>query len=136
MAGEETTTVYCDVTGASGFAFQEVFILFIVHVGRETRLPLALKGRALAPTLTFNYDSVDMGTVFMGSPHVYDLELRNLGAIAAVFHFREQDTLFGAGFTFVPSQGELPAGSSLTIKASMQPYTVPSTSNLGAIDWF
>jgi len=77
-----------------------------------------LKGRALAPTLTFNYDSVDMGTVFMGSPHAYDLELRNLGSIAAVFRFREQDTLFGSGFTFEPSQGEVAADSTLTVKVS------------------
>ena len=46
---------YCDVTG------------------RQTRLPLKLKGSGLGPKLRFSFDDLDIQNVFVNSPHAYEV---------------------------------------------------------------
>ena len=48
-------TAYCDVTG------------------RETRLPLKIRGEGLGPHLVFSYDSLDVQNVFLDSGHSYEV---------------------------------------------------------------
>ena len=48
-------TAYCDVTG------------------RETRLPLKIRGEGLGPHLVFSYDSLDIQNVFLDSGHSYEV---------------------------------------------------------------
>lgn len=42
-------------------------------LGRESRLPLRIKGEGLGPKLQFNFDLLDMGTIFIGSNHSYEV---------------------------------------------------------------
>ena len=48
-------TVFCDVTG------------------RETRLPLRIKGEGLGPKLQFSFDSLNIENVFVNSSHAYEV---------------------------------------------------------------
>ncbi|KAF4091545.1 hypothetical protein AMELA_G00038060 [Ameiurus melas] len=50
-------TIYCDVTG------------------RESRLPLRIKGESMGPKLQFNVDLLDIGNIFVGSKHSYEVTL-------------------------------------------------------------
>ena len=53
--------------------------------GREDRLPLLLKGHAVGPIAVFTYDALEVGDVFIGAVHQYEVELVNRGEVAAEF---------------------------------------------------
>ncbi|XP_035754614.1 hydrocephalus-inducing protein homolog isoform X2 [Egretta garzetta] len=80
-------TVYCDISG------------------RETRLPLRVKGEGMGPRLRFGFDQLDIGKVFVGSVHSYEAILFNKGAIDAVFNLVPPATALGSCFTFLPQEG-------------------------------
>ncbi|KAM6352746.1 hydrocephalus-inducing protein homolog isoform 6-T13 [Alca torda] len=80
-------TVYCDISG------------------RETRLPLRLKGEGIGPRLRFSFDQLDIGKVFVGSAHSYEAILFNKGAINALFSLVPPATALGSCFTFLPEEG-------------------------------
>lgn len=42
-------------------------------VGRETRLPLRLKGDGIGPQVFFSYDTMNMGHIFINSKHSYEV---------------------------------------------------------------
>ncbi|XP_069822484.1 hydrocephalus-inducing protein homolog isoform X3 [Dendropsophus ebraccatus] len=80
-------TVYCDITG------------------RETRLPLRIRGEGLGPKLRFNFDELDIGKVFVGSAHNYEVILTNQGAIDGIFSLAPHTSALATCFTFTPSEG-------------------------------
>ncbi|NXA22511.1 HYDIN protein, partial [Ibidorhyncha struthersii] len=80
-------TVYCDISG------------------RETRLPLRIKGEGMGPWLRFSFDQLDIGKVFVGSAHSYEAILFNKGAIDAAFSLVPPATALGSCFTFLPKEG-------------------------------
>ncbi|NXW03107.1 HYDIN protein, partial [Fregetta grallaria] len=80
-------TVYCDISG------------------RETRLPLRIKGEGIGPRLRFSFDQLDIGKVFVGSAHSYEAILFNKGAIDALFSLVPPVTALGSCFTFLPREG-------------------------------
>ncbi|XP_077145064.1 hydrocephalus-inducing protein homolog isoform X4 [Ranitomeya variabilis] len=80
-------TVYCDITG------------------RESRLPLRLRGEGLGPKLCFNFDELDIGKVFVGSTHNYEVILRNEGAIDGLFSLAPHTSALASCFTFTPGEG-------------------------------
>ncbi|NXS73554.1 HYDIN protein, partial [Pandion haliaetus] len=80
-------TVYCNISG------------------RETRLPLRIKGEGIGPRLRFSFDQLDIGKVFVGSTHSYEAILFNKGAIDALFNLVPPATALGSCFTFVPREG-------------------------------
>ncbi|XP_073420456.1 hydrocephalus-inducing protein homolog [Dendrobates tinctorius] len=80
-------TVYCDITG------------------RESRLPLRLRGEGLGPKLAFNFDELDIGKVFVGSTHNYEVILRNEGAIDGLFSLAPHTSALASCFTFTPGEG-------------------------------
>ncbi|XP_075621905.1 hydrocephalus-inducing protein homolog [Balearica regulorum gibbericeps] len=82
-------TVYCDISG------------------RETRLPLRIKGEGIGPRLRFSFDQLDMGKVFVGSAHSYEAILFNKGAIDALFNLVPPATALGSCFTFLPQEGRI-----------------------------
>ncbi|NXE09199.1 HYDIN protein, partial [Lophotis ruficrista] len=79
--------VYCDISG------------------RETRLPLRIKGEGIGPQLRFSFDQLDIGKVFVGSAHSYEAILFNKGAIDAPFNLIPPATALGSCFTFLPWEG-------------------------------
>ncbi|XP_074748293.1 hydrocephalus-inducing protein homolog isoform X5 [Strix uralensis] len=80
-------TVYCDISG------------------RETRLPLCIKGEGIGPRLRFSFEQLDIGKVFVGLEHSYEVVLFNKGAIDAVFNLVPPATALGSCFTFLPQEG-------------------------------
>lgn len=43
-------------------------------MGRESRLPLRIKGEGLGPHLHFSFDVLDIQSVFVNSGHAYEVE--------------------------------------------------------------
>ncbi|NWW42685.1 HYDIN protein, partial [Pedionomus torquatus] len=80
-------TVYCDISG------------------RETRLSLRIKGEGIGPRLRFSFDQLDIGKVFIGSAHSYEVILFNKGAINGLFSLVPPSTALGSCFTFLPDDG-------------------------------
>ncbi|XP_063801928.1 hydrocephalus-inducing protein homolog isoform X2 [Pseudophryne corroboree] len=80
-------TVYCDITG------------------REMRLPLRIRGEGLGPNLCFNFDQLEIGKVFVGSTHSYEVILTNQGAIDGIFSLTPHSSALASCFTFTPSEG-------------------------------
>ncbi|XP_028813720.1 hydrocephalus-inducing protein homolog [Denticeps clupeoides] len=86
-------TVYCDITG------------------RESRLPLRIKGEGVGPKLQFNFELLDMGKIFIGSKHSYEVLLTNKGLIDASFMLEPPSTALGLCFSFTPTEGMVPPGA-------------------------
>ena len=82
-----TCTAFCDV------------------IGRESRLPLRMRGDGTGPRVQFSFDELDMGNIFVNSTHTYEVVLANNGNIDAIFSIMPTNSLFGPKFTFNPSEG-------------------------------
>ena len=80
-------TAFCDVTG------------------RESRLPLRIRGDGMGPQVEFSFDDLDMGNIFIKSTHTYEIVLANKGDIDAIFSLIPSKTVFGPCFTFNPAEG-------------------------------
>ena len=89
---------YCDITG------------------RETRLPLKITGEGLGPKAMFSCDSIDIGNVFVGSRHSYEVILENKGDIPVDFNLIQPESIFGPLFNFYPSEGKIAVGELQLIK--------------------
>ncbi|XP_046889403.1 hydrocephalus-inducing protein homolog [Hypomesus transpacificus] len=85
-------TLYCDVTG------------------RESRLPLRIKGEGVGPKLQSNFVLLDMGNIFVGSKHSYEVLLSNQGLITAPYSVEGPSSAFGRCFFFCPAEGVVPPG--------------------------
>ena len=113
-ATQYTRTVYCDVTG------------------RETRLPLKLRGDGLGPVLEFPTREVDMGRMFVGSTHVFEVVARNTSVVEAIYRFVRSEQRHAAGggrtLTMSPREGVVQPGGH-------QAFSVVFTSTVvGAVD--
>ena len=93
-----TRMAYCDITG------------------RETRLPLKIVGDGLGPKAIFSCDSIDIGNVFIGSRHSYEVILENKGDIAIEYNLIQSESVFGPLFTFYPNEGSIAIGELQLIK--------------------
>ncbi|XP_078720178.1 hydrocephalus-inducing protein homolog isoform X2 [Lampetra fluviatilis] len=99
-------TAYCDVTG------------------RETRLPLRIRGEGIGPCLLFNCDQLDIGNVFMSSQHSYEVILANKGEIDGIFSLDSTLSLFGRCFTLEPFEGIVLPGGHQAIVISFQSQAI------------
>ncbi|KAG7333195.1 hypothetical protein KOW79_003330 [Hemibagrus wyckioides] len=86
-------TIYCDVTG------------------RESCLPLRIKGEGMGPKLQFNFDLLDIGNIFVGSKHSYEVLVSNKGLIDAPYRLMSPTTAMGLCFSFSPPEGMVPPGA-------------------------
>lgn len=66
-AVQYTRTAYCDITG------------------RENRLPLRIRGDGAGPKVDFSFDYLNMGNIFIGSNHSYEIVIANKGDIDAIY---------------------------------------------------
>jgi hydrocephalus-inducing protein len=87
LAGEVVPGGECEVTvrfhpQSSG---RLSTVAYVDVEGREDRLPLTLKGHAVGPIAVFTYDALEVGDVFIGAVHQYEVELVNRGEVAAEF---------------------------------------------------
>ncbi|XP_068693384.1 hydrocephalus-inducing protein homolog [Montipora foliosa] len=93
-------TAYCDVTG------------------RESRLPLRIRGDGAGPKVHFSLGTLDIGNVFINSKHSYEVILCNKGDIDAVFKLIPPSSQFGPQFAFLPAQGIVIPGGYQAIQIS------------------
>uniref|UniRef100_A0A3Q3KPP0 HYDIN/VesB/CFA65-like Ig-like domain-containing protein n=1 Tax=Monopterus albus TaxID=43700 RepID=A0A3Q3KPP0_MONAL len=96
--------IYCDVTG------------------RESRLPLTVKGEGLGPKLQLKYNLMDMKNVFIGDKNCYEVLVSNKGLIDAPFRLSRPDTAFGRCFSFSPEEGVVPVGASQIVEITFHSY--------------
>lgn len=100
-----TRTGFCDITG------------------RESRLPLRIRGDGIGPHVQFSFDSLDMGNIFIGSKHTYEIILANKGDIDAIYSVVPKSSIFGPCFSFHPSEGIMMPGGHQAIQiAFSSPY--------------
>uniref|UniRef100_A0A3P8WZA5 HYDIN/VesB/CFA65-like Ig-like domain-containing protein n=1 Tax=Cynoglossus semilaevis TaxID=244447 RepID=A0A3P8WZA5_CYNSE len=99
-------TIYCNITG------------------RQSRLPLTIRGEGLGPQLWLDYSLMNMKNVFMGDRNCYEVLLSNKGLIDASFKFSRPDTFYGRCFSFSPEGGVIPFGSSMTVRVTFQSHTL------------
>ncbi|XP_053937812.1 hydrocephalus-inducing protein homolog [Cuculus canorus] len=92
--------VYCDISG------------------RETRLPLRIKGEGIGPQLCSDLDQLDIGKVSVESAQTYEMILFNKGAIDAFFSLEPPTTALGSCFTFLPQEGLISPNRLQIIKIS------------------
>jgi hydrocephalus-inducing protein len=83
-----------------------------VH-GRESRLPVRLRGEGIGPKAGFSFDVLDIGDVFINSEHKYQLELINRGDIPCKYALQSHPMPFGPKFAFTPDSGVLEVGQPL-----------------------
>lgn len=93
-------TAYCEVTG------------------RESRLPLRLSGIGNGPKVQLSIESLDVGNIFIGSIHVYEVILANKGFIDAIYSVGVPNTKFGKFFSFEPNEGLISPNSFQAISIS------------------
>jgi len=105
-ASEFTRTAFCDITG------------------RESRLPLRIRGLGIGPSVKFSYDVVDTGRVFIFSSHSYELVMANVGPIDAIFTLIPPASVLGRCFQFNPSEGILMPGGHQAISVAFSCHII------------
>ncbi|KAI3370851.1 hypothetical protein L3Q82_007368 [Scortum barcoo] len=97
-------TIYCDVTG------------------RESRLPLTIKGEGMGPKLQLNYNLMNIKDVFIGDKNTYEVLLSNKGLIDAPFRLSSPDTTFGRCFSMSPQEGVVPSGACQVVEVTFHSH--------------
>jgi hydrocephalus-inducing protein len=55
--------------------------------------------------LSFSHDAIDIGKIFVGSHHTYEIVISNGGEIDGRFFFDGSASRFGKSFEFAPVEG-------------------------------
>uniref|UniRef100_A0A3P8U8F5 HYDIN axonemal central pair apparatus protein n=1 Tax=Amphiprion percula TaxID=161767 RepID=A0A3P8U8F5_AMPPE len=97
-------TVYCDITG------------------RESRLPLTIKGEGLGPNVQLDYNLINVGNVFIGDKNQYEVQVSNRGLIDAPFKLSSPDTTSARFFSFSPEEGVVPPGACQIVKVTFHSH--------------
>ena len=80
-------------------------VVFCDITGRESRLPLRLTGVGIGPKIQLSIEHLDLGNIFIGSTHIYEVVMSNKGHIDAIFSVTAPGTKFGKCFSFEPNEG-------------------------------
>ncbi|XP_070194710.1 hydrocephalus-inducing protein homolog isoform X4 [Littorina saxatilis] len=100
-----TRTAFCDITG------------------RQSRLPLRIRGEGAGPKVEFSCTELDMGNIFIGSKHTYEIVMANKGDIDAIYSVLPNSSIFGPCFSFNPAEGiVMPGGHQAIQVAFASPY--------------
>nr|KAG5712964.1 hypothetical protein BaRGS_021758 [Batillaria attramentaria] len=100
-----TRTAFCDITG------------------RQSRLPLRIRGEGSGPKIEFSFEVLDMSNIFIGSRHRYELVMANKGDIDAIYSVLPNNSIFGPCFSFNPAEGiVMPGGHQAVQVAFSSPY--------------
>ncbi|XP_027749345.1 hydrocephalus-inducing protein homolog, partial [Empidonax traillii] len=92
--------------------------------GRESRLPLRLKGEGLGPCLQLNIDELNMGKLFVGETYSYEAMLVNKGDIDTPFELVPSTTSYGSCFSFLPQKGIIPPNGFQSLQISFSSTTL------------
>ena len=61
------------------------------------------------PSFSFSHDKIDIGKIFIGSHHTYEVIISNRGQIDGKFTFDQSQTALGRQFEFTPMTGIVPS---------------------------
>ncbi|NXT63709.1 HYDIN protein, partial [Chaetops frenatus] len=86
--------------------------------GRESRMFLCLRGEGQGPLVKLNYYTLNLGKIFVNTPHVYKVNLINCGAIDAPFTYIPSTTDVGRRFKCAPAKGTIAPGKTQTVQIS------------------
>ena len=82
---------------------------FCEVTGRESRLPLRVRGEGVGPKVSLSFDQLDIGSVFVNATHAYEVVLANRGDIDAIYGLAaapvEGGGSFAGCFRFEPAEG-------------------------------
>ncbi|XP_025115052.1 hydrocephalus-inducing protein-like isoform X4 [Pomacea canaliculata] len=106
-------------------ALQYTRTAFCEITGRQSRLPLRIRGDGAGPKVEFSFEVLDMGIIFIGSKHSYEIVLANKGDIDAIYSVLPNSSLFGPCFSFNPAEGIVMPGGHQAIQIAF------SSSHLG-----
>ncbi|XP_029646623.2 hydrocephalus-inducing protein-like [Octopus sinensis] len=95
-------TAYCEITG------------------RENRLPLQLRGEGKGPKVQLSVNIMNVGPIFIGSCHYYEVILANHGQILASYVIQKSFSAFASYFTFNPNNGVVQPGGHQAIRVKFQ----------------
>ncbi|XP_064262870.1 hydrocephalus-inducing protein-like [Passer domesticus] len=90
----------------------------VEYQSRESRLPLQLRGEGQGPLVELSCDTLELGDIFVNTPHVCEVNLINQGALDAPFSYIPAATKVGLGFKLAPQEGIIAAGGSQTLQIS------------------
>ncbi|XP_037982146.1 hydrocephalus-inducing protein-like isoform X2 [Motacilla alba alba] len=88
--------------------------------GRESRLPLHLRGEGQGPLVELSSHTLNLGNILVNTPQVYEVKLINQGALDAPFTRIPSATNGGFCFKFAPEEGIIAAGGSQTLQISFR----------------
>lgn len=94
-------------------------ICYVELEGHVERQPVTLTGQGLGPCAIFTYDVLDIGNAYINTLYRYSVQLENRGDIPAPFAIQPGDGEFGSMFAFVPSDGVVPAETTLDIEVEL-----------------
>ncbi|CAK4295658.1 unnamed protein product [Aphanomyces euteiches] len=81
---------------------------FLDVSGRDTRLPLQIRGQGIGPKASILYDDLfDFGDVFINDPQTHDFSIQNQGEIPAYYELIQIPLPPGVEIKFSPSSGVL-----------------------------
>ncbi|XP_039909830.1 hydrocephalus-inducing protein-like, partial [Hirundo rustica] len=86
--------------------------------GRESRLPLCLRGEGQGPLVELCSDTLNLGSLSANTPHNCEVKLINKGLLDAPFTYIPSITNVGSCFKFAPEEGILAPGEIQTIQIS------------------
>ncbi|KAJ3364976.1 hypothetical protein GGF32_000634 [Allomyces javanicus] len=99
-------------------------VLYCQISGRESRLPLVLRGEGVGPKLHFSFDLLEIEDVYIGSTHTYQVVLENVGDIDGAYRFEPADSVHGRCFTFSSPTGTVPVGGKEVIQITFRPESL------------
>ena len=82
-------------------------IAWLDVVGREQRLPLSLIGDGEGAKLEASFQTLDIGCVYVGSTHLYEVVLANKGFIQANYQIVPSSSIFASCFQFEPNSASI-----------------------------
>ncbi|GAB1599203.1 hypothetical protein Ahia01_000197500, partial [Argonauta hians] len=88
--------------------------------GRENRLPLQLRGEGKGPKVQLSVTVMDIGPIFIGSCHFYEVIIGNIGHINASYRITKIHSAFASNFTFHPEEGSINPGGHQAVKVKFQ----------------
>ncbi|KAM7020859.1 hydrocephalus-inducing protein-like [Acridotheres tristis] len=86
--------------------------------GRESRLPLRLRGQGQGPLVELSCRALNLGNIFVNTTYVCEVTLMNHGAIDAPFTYIHTTANVGYCFKFAPEEGIIAPGGIQTIQIS------------------
>ena len=127
LEGEVWPNSTCDVTVIFKPFSAESYnrIAYLDITGRESRIPLKILGEGIGPKVQYSFDSLDVGHVFVGSTHSYEIVLTNRGDIDAIYAIKSSLSPFGRCFTFNPAEGIITANNDSSYQAIEITFSPP-----------